>query len=75
MLFILPGRHKKLQEQLEEWIEKLRQEGLWEQMNENAQIWNIVMETFDQLAEILGSKAGIDEFCRILESDLLFRPA
>ena len=59
----------KLQEQLEEWIEKLRQEGLWEQMNENAQIWNIVMETFDQLAEILGDqKAGIDEFCRILES-------
>jgi ATP-dependent helicase/nuclease subunit B len=59
----------RLQHQLEVWIEELRKMGHLVQANENAQIWNIVMETLDQLVGILGDqKVSIAELSRILES-------
>jgi ATP-dependent helicase/nuclease subunit B len=59
----------RLQQQLETWIEELKVTGHLEQADENAQIWNIVMETLDQLVEILGDqKVSIEDFSRILES-------
>lgn len=59
----------KLHQQLEGWIEQLRDRGLLDQVDENAQIWNIVMKTFDQLVEILGDvKVSVGDFLRILES-------
>ncbi len=58
-----------LQEQLREWIGELREMGKLDQVNENAQIWNIIMETLDQLVEILGDQEVSSEgFYRILES-------
>ncbi len=58
-----------LQEQLREWIRELREMGKLDQVNENAQIWNIIMETLDQLVEILGDqKVSSEGFYRILES-------
>ena len=58
-----------LQEQLREWIRELREMGKLDQVNENAQIWNIIMETLDQLVEILGDQEiTAEEFYRILES-------
>ncbi|HHY83616.1 MAG TPA: ATP-dependent helicase/deoxyribonuclease subunit B, partial [Clostridiales bacterium] len=58
-----------LQQQLEAWIEELREAGQLEQVDLNAQIWNIVMDIFDQLVEILGDQeVSLEEFHRILES-------
>jgi len=58
-----------VEEKLNSWIERLREEGNLEYVNENTQIWNIVMETFDQLVEILGdTKVTLREFSKILEA-------
>lgn len=59
----------ELRQQLEGWVEELRESGQLEQAEENAQIWNIVINTFDQLVEILGDqKVSLDECHRILDS-------
>lgn len=59
----------KVQEKLEEWIEILKQQGRYDSVNENTQIWNTIMEIFDQLAEILGEQQlPLGEFGRILEA-------
>lgn len=59
----------KAQEKLDKWIEKLREEGRIEYVNENTQIWNIVMEVFDQLVEILGDiNVSLKEYRKILET-------
>lgn len=59
-------------EQLAEWIQELRNQGAFEQVNENTQIWNTVIEIFDQLVEILGEQqVSIKEFHRILEAGFL----
>ncbi|MFZ5969583.1 MAG: helicase-exonuclease AddAB subunit AddB [Bacillota bacterium] len=56
-------------DRLEAWIEALRGTGQFEHVNENTQIWNIVMEIFDQLVEILGDyPVSLKEYIRILES-------
>ena len=58
-----------LQQQLEDWIEELREQGKLEQVDENTQIWNILLDTFDQLAEILGDqKVSLDQCYGILEA-------
>lgn len=58
-----------LQQQLEDWVEELKESNQLEQADENAQIWKILLSTFDQLVEILGDQeASLDEFHRILES-------
>jgi ATP-dependent helicase/nuclease subunit B len=58
--------------QLEEWIEKLNQQGRYELVRENTQIWNIVLEIFDQMVEIMGDQeVNIKEYLRILEAGFL----
>lgn len=59
----------KLQQQLEDWVSELKEAGRLELAEENAQIWRIVIDIFDQMVEILGSqKVSLEEFHRILES-------
>ncbi len=58
-----------LRERLEQWIETLREEGQYEYVYENTQIWNILMETLDQLVEILGEqRVTLKEYASILQS-------
>jgi len=38
-----------IRKKLEEWLAKFNQQGLYEYVNENIQIWNTVMEIFDQV--------------------------
>ncbi|WP_038265786.1 helicase-exonuclease AddAB subunit AddB [Peptoclostridium litorale] len=59
----------KTGEKIENWIETLREEGRLEYVNENTQIWNMVMEIFDQLVEIMGDhKVDKREFSSILSA-------
>lgn len=59
----------KTHEKLLAWIDELRRKGQYEYVNENTQIWNIIMDTFDQLVEILGQqKMTLKEYIRILDS-------
>ncbi|MDD2621307.1 MAG: exodeoxyribonuclease V subunit gamma, partial [Syntrophomonadaceae bacterium] len=59
-------------EKLEEWIQELREKGTFEQVNENTQIWNTIMDIFDQMVEILGEQeVSIKEFQTILEAGFL----
>lgn len=58
-----------LRQQLEDWVEELKKSNQLEQADENAQIWKILLDTFDQLVEILGDqKVSLEECHRILES-------
>ncbi len=54
---------------IENWIEILKEEERLEYVNENTQIWNMVMEIFDQLVEIMGDY-NVDkrEFSSILSA-------
>ncbi|MBB6217672.1 ATP-dependent helicase/nuclease subunit B [Anaerosolibacter carboniphilus] len=54
---------------LQDWVEELRDKGQHEHVNENAQIWNIILDTFDQLVEILGEqRITLKEYIRILDA-------
>ncbi len=58
-----------LQEGIESWIFSLREKGLYEYADENAQIWNILIETLDQLVEILGDQSiSVGDFGRVLKA-------
>ncbi|MEA4925335.1 MAG: helicase-exonuclease AddAB subunit AddB [Syntrophomonadaceae bacterium] len=58
----VPGR-------LEEWIETMNSQGRFEVVRENTQIWNIVLEIFDQMVEILGDQeVNLKEYRNILEA-------
>lgn len=60
-----------IEEKLNSLIDRQKQRGYLELVNENTQIWNIVMEVLDQLVEILGDKkVTINEYVKILESGL-----
>ncbi len=60
------------QEQLKDWIDRLRGKGQYESVSENTQIWNIVMGIFDQMVEIIGDqKINLKEYLRVLESGFL----
>ncbi|MEW9121254.1 MAG: helicase-exonuclease AddAB subunit AddB [Thermotaleaceae bacterium] len=55
--------------QLETWIDQLRARGEYAYLLENAQIWNIVLNTFDQMVEILGEQViSLQDYVRILEA-------
>jgi ATP-dependent helicase/nuclease subunit B len=57
---------------LEEWIEKLNDQSCYELVRENTQIWNIVLEIFDQMVEIMGDQeVNVKEYLRILEAGFL----
>lgn len=58
-----------VQNRLEEWIEKISRQGRFEVVRENTQIWNIVMDIFDQMVEILGDQeVSLKEYRNILEA-------
>lgn len=61
-----------LEEKLDMWIEDLKEQGKLEYVNEYTQIWNIIMEVFNQLVEILGdNKVNIREYRKILEAGFI----
>lgn len=56
-------------DQLEKWIDQLGRQGRYAAMAENAQIWNIVVDVFDQLTEILGEQEiNLTSYQRLLEA-------
>ncbi|NLB53876.1 MAG: helicase-exonuclease AddAB subunit AddB [Syntrophomonadaceae bacterium] len=58
-----------LREKLETYIEELHEQKLFEYVNENTQIWNIVMMILDQLVEFLGDETvDLKQFHSLLES-------
>lgn len=58
-------------EKLGQWIEELRGQGLYEVVHEYTQIWNMVVETFDQMVEILGYQQGeLKDYIKVLEAGL-----
>lgn len=59
----------KAEEKLDLLIEDLEAEGRFDFVNENTQIWNTVMEIFDQIHEILGeSTISLKSYLKLLES-------
>lgn len=61
-----------LEDQIEELIEVQRMKNNLEYVNENTQIWNTIMEVFDQLVEILDDKTiSIKDYIKVLESGLV----
>ena len=59
----------EVEQKLQDWTEELRQQGLYEYAHENAQIWNIIMQTFDQLVNILGdSELKLKDYASLLET-------
>jgi ATP-dependent helicase/nuclease subunit B len=60
---------QKVQEKLQDWIEELWEQGLYEVVSEYTQIWNMVIDTFDQMVEILGDQqGGLKEYIKVLEA-------
>ena len=58
-----------MEEKLDRWIEELREKKYFEYVNENTQIWNKIIEIFDQLIEILSEESTtLREYGRILEA-------
>ncbi|MDI9476546.1 MAG: helicase-exonuclease AddAB subunit AddB [Natronincolaceae bacterium] len=58
-----------IEEKLDKWIENLRDRRYFEYVNENTQIWNKIIEIFDQLIEILSDESmTLKEYGRILEA-------
>ncbi len=56
-------------EQLEAWIDTLRAQGQYAYVLENAQLWNILMNTLDQMVEIMGEQPiTLKEYIRILDA-------
>ncbi len=52
-------------------IDRFRQSGQLSLANEYSQVWNIVMEVFDQTVEVMGDETfGIERFANILEIGL-----
>ena len=60
---------QEVQEKLQSWIEELWGQGLYDVVSEYTQIWNMVINTFDQMVEILGDQQGsLKEYIKVLES-------
>ena len=58
-----------IEQKLQDWTDILRGDGLYEYALQNGQIWNIVMQTFDQLVEILGdNEINVKDFTSLLET-------
>lgn len=59
----------KLPEKIESWIHYLETEKAYDKVQESAQIWNKIIEIFDQLVELEGQdKKSKKEYIRILEA-------
>ncbi|KAB3534144.1 helicase-exonuclease AddAB subunit AddB [Alkaliphilus pronyensis] len=62
-------KEMEIEEKLNGWIELFKKQERYDYVNENTQIWNTVMEIFDQLTEILGDqKVSLKEYRGILDS-------
>ena len=60
---------RSVQTGLLNWIENLREQNLHEQVLQNTQIWNIVMQIFDQIVTIMGDDiCTLKEYRSVLES-------
>jgi len=58
----------KVPERIEDSIERFRRDGNLSLANEYSQVWNIVMEVFDQMVEVMGDETfGIERFANILK--------
>lgn len=58
-------------ERIEDSIERFRKEGNLNLANEYSQVWNIVMEVFDQIVEVMGDETfGVERFSNILKIGL-----
>jgi len=56
---------------LESWVEELIAEGRFELASENSQIWNVLVELLDQIAEIMGQEVtDLKQFRQVLEAGL-----
>jgi ATP-dependent helicase/nuclease subunit B len=56
-------------QKLGQWVEELWERELYEVVHEYTQIWNMVIETFDQMAEILGEQQGsLKDYIKVLEA-------
>lgn len=61
----------ELYEKLNVSIDKLKDEGRFEYVNEYSQIWNILMDLFEQAIEIIGDqKMTITEFTDMIEAGM-----
>jgi len=60
---------QKIEMKLQAWIDSLKAKGAYEAVQETTQVWNTVMEIFDQLVELEGEdQKTIKEFMVILEA-------
>ncbi|MGS0764415.1 helicase-exonuclease AddAB subunit AddB [Syntrophomonas curvata] len=58
-----------VQQKLGRWAEELWGQELYEVVHEYTQIWNMVIETFDQMVEILGEQRGsLKDYIKVLEA-------
>lgn len=58
-------------ERIEACIDRFRQDGMLSLANEYSQVWNIVMEVFNQTVEVMGEESiGIERFSNILKIGL-----
>lgn len=58
----------KVPERIEESVEVFRRSGKLELANEYSQVWNIVMDVFDQTVEVMGDETfGVERFTNILK--------
>ncbi|MTI49299.1 MAG: helicase-exonuclease AddAB subunit AddB [Firmicutes bacterium] len=58
-----------IESKLQQWIDELTESGNLDYVNENTQIWNIVMEVFEQMVEILGdTKISLKEYINVLQT-------
>lgn len=56
---------------IEEYIERFNQNGLLRLANEYEQVWNILMEVFDQVVEVMDEETlGLERFTNILKIGL-----
>jgi len=58
-----------LHERLTEYTETLFEEGLLDEANESAQIWNATLEILDQLVELIGDdKIALKDYIKLIET-------
>jgi len=58
--------------QLEIWINQLRKENLFEQVNENTQIWNIIMKIIEEFVELfIDESLSLKEYIKILKEGII----
>lgn len=60
-----------VQSRMEEQIQQFRQKGLLKLSNEYQQVWNILMDVFDQIVEVMGDETfGLERFANTLKIGL-----